>query len=403
MRYCSRCLMPDTRPGITFINGVCAPCINYAKQKTTDWQQRRAELEALCDKYRGSNGDSYDCAIAVSGGKDSHFQVYVIKELMGMNPVLLAVGNIDWTEAGRKNLQNISDTFSCDIISLNPNVDIARKMAKAAFVELGSPTWYADALIYAFPYRMTMQLGLKLLIYGENVNYTYGGKYNQDTPSAMLQPLNDVVKPIDWNLRHTKWDVTSKDLQSTRQPTFEECKKFGLEPVYLSYFLPWDSHHNYQVAKRWGFRHLAHEYTREGTIEQYNQIDSIGYLLNQYLKYPKFGHASATEMACRWIRAGLATRDEMIPLVEKHDKNLDQGIVDAFCEFTAMRPREFWQIMDKWYNPELFWQDSDGVWHEKFDIGLGLKKEPLLQMSSQPDAESRIPQSRQTELCSAKR
>lgn len=381
MRYCTKCLMPDTRPGITFVEGVCTPCINYTKQKTTDWEQRKIELEAICDKYRGCNGDGYDCAIAVSGGKDSHFQVYIMKELMGMNPVLLAVGNIDWTETGRKNLENISDTFGCDVISLNPNRDVARKMAKAAFVEMGSPTWYADALIYAYPYRMAMQLGLKLLVYGENVNYTYGGKYDEETPSAMIQPLNDVVKPIDWDIWCSKWAVTSKELASARQPSIEECEEFGLEPIYLSYFVPWDSHHNYEVAKRWGFRHLGHEYVREGTLEQYNQIDSIGYLLNQYLKYPKFGHASATEMASRWIRAGLKGREKTIPLVKKYDKNLDQGIVDKFCDFTRMSPREFWQIMDKWYNPELFEQDQDGIWHEKFEVGVGLIKQSSPQMS----------------------
>ena len=372
MKYCSKCLMPDTRPGITFADGVCAPCINYAKQKNTDWDKRRKELEALCDKHRGCNDDYYDCAIAVSGGKDSHYQVYVVKELMGMNPVLLAVGNIDWTETGRKNLENISDVFGCDVIALNPNRHVARIMAKKAFIELGSPTWYADALIYAFPYRMTMQLGLKLLVYGENVSYTYGGKYNEETPSAMLQPLNDVVKQIDWNTWYSDGRLTPKDLASARQPSIEECERLGLEPVYLGYFVPWDSHHNYEVAKRWGFRHLGHEYVREGTLEQYNQIDSLGYLLNQYLKYPKYGHASATEMASRWIRGGLKTREEMIPFVKQYDKVLDQGIVEKFCEFTHMSPREFWSVMDKWYNRTLFEQDRDGVWHERFEVGVGL-------------------------------
>ncbi|MFO7871465.1 MAG: N-acetyl sugar amidotransferase [Kiritimatiellia bacterium] len=373
MKYCKKCLMPDTRPGIEFSDGVCVACVNYAKQRTTDWQARKKQLKQICDKYRGCNGESYDCAIAVSGGKDSHYQVYVIKELMQMNPVLLAVGNIDWTETGRMNLQNISDAFSCDVISLNPNVQVARLMMRKAFIELGSPTWYADALIYAYPYRMAMQLDTKLLIYGENVNYTYGGKYNEETPSAKLQPLNDVVKPVDWDLWCADGELSRKELASAMQPSFEECEDYGLEPIYLSYFVPWDSHHNYQVAKRWGFRHLAHEYVREGALEQYNQIDSIGYLLNQYLKYPKFGHSSATEMASRWIRAGLKTRDEMIPLVEKYDPILDQGIVDSFCSFIGMRPREFWSVMDKWYNRTLFEQDSDGVWHSKFKVGVGLQ------------------------------
>ena len=373
MKCCKKCLMPDTRPGIVFENGICSPCINYEKQKTTNWPQRMNELKSICDKYRNCNGNNYDCAIAVSGGKDSHFQVYYIKEVLKMNPVLISAGVLDWTETGRKNLENLSDTFSCDTIMFNPNRNVSRKMLKKAFAEIGQPTWYHDALLYAFPYRMAMQLGLKFLIYGEDVNYTYGGKYSKETPSAMLQPLNDVVKPI-WDKWLEDGDITEKELNAAKVPSIEECKKNKLDPVYLSYFVPWNSHHNYEVAKRYGFRHLDHEYVREGTLENYNQIDSLGYLINQYLKYPKYGQSSATEMASRWIRYGMKTREEMISFVKENDKKLDQGIVDKFCDFTHMSKKEFWQIMDKWYNIDLFEQDDDGIWHEKFEVGIGTIK-----------------------------
>jgi len=70
--------MPSTRPGITFDeNGVCAACQSFENRKNVDYDKRWKELKELCDKYRGSNGpNGYDCMIAVSGGKDSHFQVY---------------------------------------------------------------------------------------------------------------------------------------------------------------------------------------------------------------------------------------------------------------------------------------------------------------------------------------
>ena len=60
--------MPDTRPGIKFIDGVCIACIHYKKQKETNWDNRKKEFETLCEKYRTENRDEYDCAIAVSGG-----------------------------------------------------------------------------------------------------------------------------------------------------------------------------------------------------------------------------------------------------------------------------------------------------------------------------------------------
>ena len=371
MKYCKNCLMPDTRPGITFVDGICAPCINYEKQRLVEWGSRKKELEVLCDKYRGKYGKGYDCAIAVSGGKDSHFQVYYMKEIMNMNPVLITCSNVEWTETGRKNLLNLSDTFNCDLISINPNVNLTRRMMRKAFQEIGSPTWYVDSLIYAFPYRMTMQLGLHLLIYGEDINYVYGGKYNKESSSAMMQSFNDVVKPV-WDQWLKGGDITVKELNSAKQPLFEECQEYGLDPIYLSYFVGWNSHHNYQIAKRWGFKHLSHEYIREGTFEQYDQIDSISYLINPWLKYPKFGHTSATDYASKWIRYGLSTREEMIPFVERHDGVLDQGIVEKFCDFISMGPREFWTILDKWYNRELFYQDKFGVWYPRFKVGVGL-------------------------------
>ena len=39
-----------------------------------------------------------------------------------------------------------------------------------------------------------------------------------------------------------------------------------------------------------------------------------------------------------------------------------------------IREEEFYEILDKWYNPELFEKDSYGVWHPKFKVGTGLIK-----------------------------
>ena len=157
----------------------------------------------------------------------------------------------------------------------------------------------------------------------------------------MLQPKNDVVKPV-WDDWFKDRQVDERELEMAKQPNLEELKAFGLEPIYLSYFVPWNSHHNFEVATRFGFQHLGHEYEREGSIDNYDQIDSLSYLLNPYLKYPKYGHSVATDNASRLIRYGIKTRDEMIPIVEEKDGKLDQGIVEKFCEFTRISKKEFY-------------------------------------------------------------
>ena len=47
LAYCKKCLMPNTRPGIVFQDNVCLPCINFKKQKTTDWDFRMIKLKKI--------------------------------------------------------------------------------------------------------------------------------------------------------------------------------------------------------------------------------------------------------------------------------------------------------------------------------------------------------------------
>ena len=165
--------------------GVCSACESYERRKLINWDERWKEFEKICDKYRGINGNGYDCAIAVSGGKDSHYQVYLMKEVMKMNPILFSVeDNFKMTEAGKHNIKNISEEFGCSIISLKPDIKTQKKLMRYTFEKYGKPTWYIDRLIYTYPLFMALKFNTQLLVYGENVSYEYGGANYEETYSA---------------------------------------------------------------------------------------------------------------------------------------------------------------------------------------------------------------------------
>ncbi len=368
MKYCSRCTMPDTRPGITFDNnGVCSACNHYDNRKNVDWDKRYKELEALCDKYRGCNGPGgYDCAIAVSGGKDSHFQVYMLKEVMGMNPILFTVeDNFPMTDAGVHNLKNLSETFGCTLISCKPNIKIQKVLMRKFFEQYGKPTWYVDRLIYTFPLHMALKFNVPMLCYGENVSYEYGGASDEETYSAKAQINNGVAVGID-TAELIGDGVTEKDLSLTIAPTAEQLDT--LDPFYLSYFLPWDSFRNYHFAKSRGFHDLTHEWDRQHHVEMFDQIDSRAYLIHSWMKYPKFGHAAATDYTARSIRYGLMTREEAIKLIKERDGNIDPLCVRDFCEFCGYSEAEFNAIVDKFYNSEIFYKNDRLRWTLKEPI-----------------------------------
>ena len=364
MKFCTRCIMPDTRPHITFDrNGVCIACQNNERKKNIKWDERFHELEKLCDKYRRKNEGEYDCIIAVSGGKDSHYQVYVMKELMRMNPLLITVEDFfTTTEAGKHNLQNISEAFGCNIVSFKPNRRAAKVISRYMFEKYGRPLWYVDRLLYTVPLYYAAALNIPLLVYGENVSYEYGGINDEETYSAREQVFNGVAPDISLE-ELVQGGVPKDELAYLEAPSRDMLAK--LEPIYLSYFVEWNSIKNYEFAKRRGFKDLTHEWERTNHIENFNQIDSYGYLLNAWMKFPKYGHAYATDYAARWVRYGILTREEAVKLAEEKDHAIDPKIIEDFCQFTGISIQDFYETLDNLYKKELFERNGFGQWKLK--------------------------------------
>jgi N-acetyl sugar amidotransferase len=369
MKYCKRCLMPDTRPHTIFTeNGLCQACVNYEAKKKVDWGKRWSELKALCDKYRKTDG-SYDCVIPVSGGKDSYFLTYIMKEKMGMNPLLICVNDpFSKTEAGTKNFANLGTAFNCDSVVFNISVDLFRRVTTIGFEELGEPLRFVEAAIYTAPTKLAVSLGIPLIVFGENAAYEYGTttkedysakKYIEAGHSAAAEKLGTEITDF-W----LKRGISMKEMNAIIPPSLELLEKVNPEPIFMSYFTPWDDEQNYQIAKRYGFTDLTGEWRREGNVEDYGQIDSISYIVHLWMKYPKFGFGRATDITSRWVRSGKITREEGIKLVMKYDHRLDKRSMQDFIAFMGYTPKRFWDIVEKFWNKDLF-EYCNGAWKLK--------------------------------------
>ena len=198
MRYCKKCTMPDTRPGITLdAEGVQRLPPLRAPQECGLGCPLQGVRGILRQIPRHERPGGYDCAVAVSGGKDSHFQVWMLKEVMHMNPILFSVeDNFPMTQAGIHNLKNLSEEFGCTIISCKPNIKVQKVLMRKFFEKYGKPTWYVDRLIYTFPLHMAAKFNTPMLCYGENVSFEYGG-------NATRRPTPP------WTRSRTAWPLAS--------------------------------------------------------------------------------------------------------------------------------------------------------------------------------------------------
>lgn len=348
MERCVKCGFPNTRPGIIFKDGVCGACINYDKRKFIDWTGREAELERLCAKYRGKG--KYDCLIPVSGGKDSHFLVHTLVKEYGMRPLLLTVtDSFTHTKAGTFNLRNLITQFNLNHWQYTISHDLFRRATRAAFEETGESLKFVEYAIYTIPVQFAAQFGIGLVFFGENSGYEYGSR-EENTFDANPDVAAMVKKVQDEEPMWLKHQISQLEIASILPPIGWEK---NVQVAYMSFYKPWSSVTNHAIAKRYGFRDLTGEWDRKGTIENFEQIDSVAYMQHLWMKYPKYGFQRVSDIACRRVREGLMSKAEAAREIYDKDPVLDPWARKDFIDFCGYSEQQYWDIVQKHWNPEV--------------------------------------------------
>ena len=359
MKRCLRCHMPETRPGSIFKEGVCQACLNYDNRKKVDWEKRKAELAAICNKFRDKN-KTHDCLIPVSGGKDSYFLVHTMVCEMGMHPLLITItDSFTHTQAGVHNIRNLITAFKADHYQYTINHDLFIRATRAAFEGAGEALKFVESAIYTIPALFAQKFDIPLVIFGENSAYEYGSSENDSGDAG--QAVSAISAKLEQDFAF--WKTAGLTEQEVRSIQIDKSKQLPTI-LFLNYFTPWSSTAHLEIAKRHGFKDLSGEWDREGYIENFEQIDSIGYLVHLWLKYPKFGFQRTSDIASRRVREGLLTLAQAEKLIRENDYKLDQRALDDFANTLGYTRQQFWEIAEKFWDRNLFMKEK-GAWRAK--------------------------------------
>jgi N-acetyl sugar amidotransferase len=364
MKYCKFCLLPDTKPQLIFdANGVCCACTNSKVKQKIDWESKQKDFIKLIEKYRNKDGSNYDCIIPVSGGKDSTFQVYTMKEKFGLNPLAVSFHALDKTELGRKNLESLKK-IGVDCIEFSPNPIIYNKLAKFGLTELGDFQWPEHIGIFTVPIQIAVKYNIPLIIWGENSQFEYGQGQPTDISKEILVDKEwneknggyflDKIKPKDM----TKHGFELKDLKPYIYPSDEEIKKVGVNAIFLGSYIKWDIFKQLELVKKLGFK--EDNEIREGTYDSWENIDVKFTSFHDYFKFLKFGFGRATDHTSIEIRLGRMTREKGLELVKKHEGRIPVKYLDEFLKEAEISYDEFIIICEKFTNKKLFKKDKNG-------------------------------------------
>ncbi len=171
---CKNCVMVSTRPRISFDSkGYCSACQWTEKKKNIDWKIREKKLRNLINKHKKSN-NTYDCIVAVSGGKDGSYVSFQLKNKYKLNPLTVTVRPPTETEIGKTNLSNfVKSGFENVLIS--PNEEAMQKINKLGLIEMGFPYYGWLISVHTAIVRTAISNGISLIFYSEDGEVEYGG------------------------------------------------------------------------------------------------------------------------------------------------------------------------------------------------------------------------------------
>ena len=380
MQYCTRCVYPaNAKPGIVFDEkGVCSGCRLIESRKFINWKQREKKLIDLLNKEKEKQrkkGNAYDCMVPVSGGKDSTFQVWLIKKKYRLNPLLVTYNHTFNTPLGLRNLTNLIEKLDCNLLRYTTAPGSAIRIAKHMLKKVGDITWHYHAGIMTFPIQASVAYDIPLIIWGEEGFSELVGMYNQDdfvefTKKKRQEHSMRGFEPEDL-LEDSSCSLTKYDLAPFFYPDDEKIEIIGTRGIYLSNYIKW----NGKKQTEFIIKNLDFETSqgRQRTFNLYDKLDDIhANGLHDYLKFLKFGYGRCTDDVSTEIRHGRMTREEGINLVLKHDHVVPKDL-EIFLRKAKILKKEFFNIVDNLRDSSIWKKNKSSVWKKLDNISNHIK------------------------------
>lgn len=368
MKICKKCIQPDTRPGIYFDNsGICGACLWEKEKEKIDWDSRRKELEEIASWAKDTTSSNYDCAIGVSGGKDSTMQAIIARDELGLRPLLVNSQPEGITEIGKHNIENLKQ-LGFDVISIRPNPKIMKKLIKRDFYKYLNPVKITEYSLYSSTYIIAEKFEIPLIIQGENPGLTLGARLTGvGTDSNALKANELQTLSSGWKEYLEVEGIEEKDLYLFHYDR-KKLEKKNTKGIWLQYFLKsWSSRGNAEFSRKYGlkWRPEDFDFSSIGTYVPFAQLDGDLTQVNQLLKYIKFGFGQCMDSACYDLRENRITKKEALDLVRMYDGKCSEFYIKKFCDYIDIDLESFWKVAEKFRGP-MWVKNSDGEWYNTY-------------------------------------
>ncbi|MCL2292103.1 MAG: hypothetical protein FWC30_03410 [Candidatus Bathyarchaeota archaeon] len=138
VQVCKKCILPTTFKDIVFDNnGLCSYCSNNAtvaknREISQEYKNKCAqEIDILIESFRGKQ--QYDCAVGFSGGKDSSYLLWLLKEKYKLNVLAITIDHGFLPEITVNNIRYVPNKLGIDVVNYKLNSGFMERFFKYKF------------------------------------------------------------------------------------------------------------------------------------------------------------------------------------------------------------------------------------------------------------------------------
>jgi N-acetyl sugar amidotransferase len=358
--YCSKCILPNTRPNIRFDrNGNNCNCATSEKKAGICWASREQQWHRVVSDVKAKQA-VYDCVIPVSGGKDSTWQVLKALE-SDLKPLCVTWRTPIRTELGEANLRNlISLGVNHFDVTIDPKVE--KRFTLKAFEKLGSPVIPMHMALHAIPLQIAVNFRIPLILWGENSAYEYGG---DDESLKGVHLTHSWLKKYGVTNGTTAehWvapDLTRRDLAPYFWPSDQAQSEAGVTAVFLGHYFRWDPHETFEISRAHGFK--AASQPKTGYYNFADIDDGFLITIHHWMKWYKFGFTRLWDNLSLEIRAGRITRKQAIDLLREIGEEVPRQEIEGFCDYVGISESRFFEIAESFRNKTIWVDSGNGKW-----------------------------------------
>jgi hypothetical protein len=246
---------------------------------------------------------------------------------------------------------------------------------RASFLNHANWAKSTELALFAGVPQIAIELGIPLILWGENPALQIGdlGTMGRNGWDGNQSRFMNTLIGVDDTMADFA-GVSSEKFYPYIYPKNDDFEESGLQIVYIGWAMrTWGLMENGISALTSGLKPRIEAPNHTGDLFSVSSLDEDWVVVNQMIKFYKFGFGKTTDYVNELIRSGSILRSDGIKIIEKFDGNCSDSYIKSFCEYIDITVSFFWDILNSHTNTYLFEIRSNERPRKLFKVGENTK------------------------------